>query len=42
VFHAPQSISWLDWTRRAGAVASDPQSLKFFRQEILWPRTPVP
>ena len=42
VFHAPKPISWLDWTRRAGAVASDPQSLKFFRQEILWPRTPVP
>ena len=42
VFRAPKSISWLDWTRRSGAVASDPQSLKFFRQEILWPGTPVP
>ena len=41
VFSAPNLIDWLEWNLHAGAKASDPQSLKFFRGELFRAGTPV-
>jgi hypothetical protein len=35
VFSSPEAVERLEWTRAAGASASDPQSLKFFSAEAL-------
>jgi hypothetical protein len=41
VFLSSQQVERLEWTRAAGASASDPQSLKFFSSEALRRGTPV-
>jgi hypothetical protein len=41
VFVSPQAVERLEWTRAAGASASDAQSLKFFSAEALRRRTAV-
>jgi hypothetical protein len=42
VFSSTQAIERLEWTRAAGASASDARSLKFFSAEALRRGTPVP
>ena len=41
VFVSPQAVERLEWTRAAGASASDAESLKFFSAEALRRRTAV-
>jgi hypothetical protein len=41
VLSSPQVVERLEWTKAAGAIASDPQSLKFFSAEALRRGTPV-
>lgn len=41
VFSSPRAVERLEWTRAAGASASDRQSLKFFSAEALRTGTPV-
>jgi hypothetical protein len=41
VFSSPDAVERLEWTRAAGASASDAQSLKFFSAEALLRRTAV-
>jgi hypothetical protein len=41
VFSSPQTVERLEWTRAAGASASEAQSLKFFSVEALRRRTAV-
>jgi hypothetical protein len=41
VLSSPEAVERLEWTRAAGASASEPQSLKFFSAEALRRGTPV-
>jgi Heparinase II/III-like protein/Heparinase II/III N-terminus len=42
VFRSQNALSWLQWMKAEGTIASDPQLLKFFDQEVLRNRTAVP